>query len=168
MTKTGIILGADIAGFLIAQYLFRRTAAAVLGHECRDRATTQRRRGDDEGDALPQARQDDRIAVQRRHVVEGALRFLPLILPLLVLLPSTTAEKAMSTPLQGGKIEPHAFDDAKVQLALSIGRDCGTGQVGDMKPFSFLIWWFKSRHLGTDPGAAYAAGVDSKNRPWPA
>lgn len=43
-------------------------------------------------------------------------------------------------------------------IGITLGRSRGTGQVGTMKLFSFLIWYFKGRFLGTDYAGHLAAG----------
>lgn len=49
--------------------------------------------------------------------------------------------------------------DPKVLFGVSVGPGRGTGQIGSFKPFSWMIWLFKSRFLGTDYAADYASGV---------
>jgi len=49
--------------------------------------------------------------------------------------------------------------DSKVIFATSIGKSRGTGQFGNWRLWSFLVWWMKSRNLGTDYGRDYVAGL---------
>jgi NADH dehydrogenase FAD-containing subunit len=66
------------------------------------------------------------------------------------------------------QIKPYVFDVGKTQIALTTGRDRGTGQVGSWQPWSILIWYLKGRHLGTDHSASYARGESgSMGRSWP-
>ncbi|RWA04152.1 hypothetical protein EKO27_g10949, partial [Xylaria grammica] len=68
----------------------------------------------------------------------------------------------------GGPIKPYTFDPNQVQLALTIGRDRGTGQVGSWKLWSILVWFLKGRHLGTDGADAFAKGdAGGMGRAWP-
>ncbi|GAW17329.1 hypothetical protein ANO14919_067850 [Xylariales sp. No.14919] len=68
----------------------------------------------------------------------------------------------------GEPIKPYTFDPDQVQLALTIGRDRGTGQVGSWKLWSFLVWFLKGRHLGTDGADAFAKGdAGGMGRAWP-
>ncbi|KAK5627088.1 hypothetical protein RRF57_002803 [Xylaria bambusicola] len=39
----------------------------------------------------------------------------------------------------GEPTKPYTFDPSKVQLAISIGRDRGTGQLGSWRLWSFLV-----------------------------
>ncbi|KAI1323956.1 hypothetical protein F5Y16DRAFT_402920 [Xylariaceae sp. FL0255] len=41
---------------------------------------------------------------------------------------------------------------------VSIGPDYATGHVGSWRPWNFIFWFMKSRHLGTDSAAGCAAG----------
>ncbi|KAH8590442.1 hypothetical protein B0O99DRAFT_521483 [Bisporella sp. PMI_857] len=43
-------------------------------------------------------------------------------------------------------------------LAVTLGRSKGTGWGGSFKLPSFLVWWLKGRHLGTNHLASYASG----------
>lgn len=60
--------------------------------------------------------------------------------------------------LETGDVAAYA-PDPKVLFGVSVGPGRGTGQIGSFKPFSWMIWWFKSRHLGTDYAADYASGA---------
>ncbi|KAI0388964.1 hypothetical protein F5Y17DRAFT_450919 [Xylariaceae sp. FL0594] len=76
--------------------------------------------------------------------------------------------KQLTAYFDGLPIKPYVFEPDKVQLALSLGRDHGTGQAGHWQIWGYIIWYFKSRHLGTDQAAAYAKGkVGGLGRPWP-
>ncbi|TGJ87912.1 hypothetical protein E0Z10_g813 [Xylaria hypoxylon] len=68
----------------------------------------------------------------------------------------------------GQPIKPYVFDANQVQLALTIGRDRGTGQAGSWKLWSFLVWYLKGRHLGTDGADGFARGdTGGMGRAWP-
>ena len=69
--------------------------------------------------------------------------------------------------LRSGRVEEYKFDKDKVMLALTVGRDRGTGQIGTMKPISFLIWAMKGRHIGTNYSPQYAAGLKGPSGAWP-
>lgn len=75
--------------------------------------------------------------------------------------------KNFDSYLRTGDIAEYAHDKDKITLALTVGRDRGTGQIGTMKPFSWLIWMLKGRHLGTDKSAEYASGLKGSNGAWP-
>ncbi|KAI0967426.1 putative FAD binding protein [Xylaria arbuscula] len=65
-------------------------------------------------------------------------------------------------------VEPYAFDPDKIQLALTIGRDRGTGQVGSWRLWSILVWFLKGRHLGTNTADTYARGDSgAMGKAWP-
>lgn len=64
---------------------------------------------------------------------------------------------ALPAYLDGGKATEYT-PLAKDMFGVTIGRSRGTGQMGTMKMFSFLIWWFKGRSLGTDYAGGWAAG----------
>jgi NADH dehydrogenase FAD-containing subunit len=57
-----------------------------------------------------------------------------------------------------GKSIPEYKVATKDMMGITLGRSRGTGQVGTMKLFSFLIWYFKGRFLGTDYAGQLAAG----------
>ncbi|KAI1347930.1 putative FAD binding protein [Xylaria sp. FL0043] len=68
----------------------------------------------------------------------------------------------------GKSPEPYVFDPDKVQLALTIGRDRGTGQAGSLRLWSILVWFLKGRHLGTNTADAFAKGdAGGMGRAWP-
>ena len=68
----------------------------------------------------------------------------------------------------GEPIKPYIFDSDKVLLALSLGRDRGTAQAGSLRLPSILVWWVKSRYLGTNYFEAYAKGnVGGAGKAWP-
>ncbi|KAH6626344.1 hypothetical protein B0J18DRAFT_365169 [Chaetomium sp. MPI-SDFR-AT-0129] len=46
----------------------------------------------------------------------------------------------------------------KIMLATSIGRNRGTGQLGNWRVWSLLVWWLKGRHLGTNVAAEFVRG----------
>ncbi|KAH8652385.1 hypothetical protein BX600DRAFT_501662 [Xylariales sp. PMI_506] len=73
--------------------------------------------------------------------------------------------KHFSKYLKTGEIEPYQPDE-KTVLAVTVGRDRGTGQSGSMKIFSLLIWWFKGRSLGTQYAPDVAAGLRSITAKW--
>lgn len=64
---------------------------------------------------------------------------------------------ALPAYLDSGKVAEYT-PLAKAMFGVTIGRSRGTGQMGTMKMFSFLIWWFKGRSLGTDYADGWAAG----------
>ncbi|KAK7754887.1 hypothetical protein SLS62_003201 [Diatrype stigma] len=64
------------------------------------------------------------------------------------------------------KEEEYKFDPDGVMIGLTIGRDRGTGQVGNFQPWSFFIWALK-RDLGASKSAQYAAGLIGFNGAWP-
>ncbi|TRX89076.1 hypothetical protein FHL15_009993 [Xylaria flabelliformis] len=69
---------------------------------------------------------------------------------------------------RGEAIQPYVFDNSKVQMAFTIGRDRGTGQAGSWQIWSILIWFLKGRHLGTNTADAYARGdAGGMGRAWP-
>ncbi|RYC60989.1 hypothetical protein CHU98_g5220, partial [Xylaria longipes] len=69
---------------------------------------------------------------------------------------------------RGGPVKPYVFDADKTQVAFTIGRDRGTGQVGSWQIWSILIWFLKGRHLGTNGADAYARGdTGAMGRAWP-
>lgn len=51
------------------------------------------------------------------------------------------------------KIEP------KVMFGASLGRNRATGQMGNFRPWSWMIWYFKGRYLGTDYAQEYVNGL---------
>ncbi|KAI0431832.1 putative FAD binding protein [Xylaria sp. FL1042] len=68
----------------------------------------------------------------------------------------------------GSAPKSYVFDPDKVQLALTIGRDRGTGQAGSWRLWSILVWFLKGRHLGTDTADAFARGdAGGMGRAWP-
>ena len=48
--------------------------------------------------------------------------------------------------------------DPKIMMGVSLGKTGGTGQVGTWRLWSFLIWFAKSRYLGTDYAHAFVKG----------
>lgn len=65
--------------------------------------------------------------------------------------------EALPVFLTSGKLnEYHA--GTKETNAITLGRSAGTGHMGSIKIFSFLIWYLKGRFLGTDYAGGLAAG----------
>lgn len=60
--------------------------------------------------------------------------------------------------LLDGKTAAEYVKDPKFMVGLTIGRSRGTGQMGNFKLFSLMIWWFKGRFLGTDYAHLIASG----------
>ncbi|KAI0122819.1 hypothetical protein BJ170DRAFT_599492 [Xylariales sp. AK1849] len=73
--------------------------------------------------------------------------------------------KQMESYLKTGKLEEYKFDD-KITLGLAVGRDRGTGQLGTWKPFSLIMWYFKSRYLGLNWSEDVVAGRRSFGGKW--
>lgn len=46
----------------------------------------------------------------------------------------------------------------KIMLATSIGRNRGTGQLGNWRMWSWLVWMLKGRHLGTNVAEDFVRG----------
>ncbi|KFA47080.1 hypothetical protein S40293_04632 [Stachybotrys chartarum IBT 40293] len=65
--------------------------------------------------------------------------------------------KSLPVYFKGGQPLKYEPDD-KVVAAFTIGRSRGTGQVGNIKLFSLLVWWLKGRYLGTDIAYQLPAG----------
>lgn len=65
--------------------------------------------------------------------------------------------KALPVYLDSGKA-PEYTPVAKDIYGITVGRSRATGQMGTMKVFSLMIWFFKGRYLGTDYAAGFAAG----------
>jgi NADH dehydrogenase FAD-containing subunit len=65
--------------------------------------------------------------------------------------------KALHARLTGGNVTEYV-PNKTMMTALSLGKNRGTGQMGTWKPFSLIIWYFKSRYLGTDTAAEVVAG----------
>lgn len=51
--------------------------------------------------------------------------------------------------LKGGALSEYQVDD-KPMFGISLGPSKGTGQMGTWKIFGFMVWWLKSRYMGTD------------------
>ncbi|KAK0651950.1 hypothetical protein B0T16DRAFT_454363 [Cercophora newfieldiana] len=67
--------------------------------------------------------------------------------------------KTLNAKLTGAP-EPEQYKiNPKVMFGISLGKSRGTGQMGTWKPWSLLIWWFKSRHLGVPMGQPFADGL---------
>lgn len=57
--------------------------------------------------------------------------------------------------------------DPKVMIGVTVGRGRGTGQIGNWKPWSILLWYMKGRFLGTDYAADLVAGKRTvANKAW--
>ncbi|KAI1876476.1 hypothetical protein JX265_004002 [Neoarthrinium moseri] len=74
--------------------------------------------------------------------------------------------KQFDSYFKSGQVEEYKFDPSKVMLGISIGSGRGTGQVGTWKPFSLIMWFMKSRHLGTDKAMDIAAGLRTFGGKW--
>ncbi|KAI8668922.1 Pyr-redox-2 domain-containing protein [Fusarium keratoplasticum] len=64
---------------------------------------------------------------------------------------------AIGQYLAGGKVQEYS-PETKVGLAASVGPSRGVGQMGNFNMWSFLVWYFKARHMCTNVAAEYAAG----------
>ncbi|KAK9243132.1 fad binding protein [Lipomyces tetrasporus] len=64
---------------------------------------------------------------------------------------------ALGQYFAGGKVTDYAPKN-QVGLAASVGPARGIGQMGSFNLFSFLVWYFKSRHLCTNVAPEYVAG----------
>jgi NADH dehydrogenase FAD-containing subunit len=64
---------------------------------------------------------------------------------------------ALGQYLAGGKV-PEYFPQTKVGLAASIGPGRGIGQMGSFNMWSFLVWYYKARHMCTNVAPEYVAG----------
>ncbi|EEU42306.1 uncharacterized protein NECHADRAFT_80122 [Fusarium vanettenii 77-13-4] len=64
---------------------------------------------------------------------------------------------AIGQYLAGGKVQDYS-PETKVGLAASVGPSRGIGQMGNFNMWSFLVWYFKARHMCTNVAAEYAAG----------
>lgn len=64
---------------------------------------------------------------------------------------------ALPTYLNGGKL-PEFQAATRAMYGITLGRSRATGQVGNFKMFSFVIWYIKGRFLGTDYAHLIAAG----------
>ncbi|KAH8887453.1 putative FAD binding protein [Thozetella sp. PMI_491] len=58
-----------------------------------------------------------------------------------------------------GEAIPEYQVDPKIMFGLSLGKSKGTGQMGNWRPWGFLIAYMKSRYLGTDYAPAFVAGT---------
>lgn len=62
---------------------------------------------------------------------------------------------------QGGAAAPAVAEykpDGKIMFAATLGRNRGTGQFGGWKLWSWLVWFMKGRHLGTNHAVAFVKG----------
>ncbi|KAI0491134.1 putative FAD binding protein [Xylaria cf. heliscus] len=74
----------------------------------------------------------------------------------------------LNSYFRGEALKPYVFDPDKTQVAFTLGRDRGTGQVGSLQLWSILIWFLKGRHLGTNGAGAYARGdAGGMGKAWP-
>ncbi|RSL43287.1 hypothetical protein CEP53_011764 [Fusarium sp. AF-6] len=64
---------------------------------------------------------------------------------------------AIGQYLAGRKVQEYS-PEIKVGLAASVRPSRGVGQVGNFNMWSFLVWYFKARHMCTNVAAEYAAG----------
>ncbi|KAI1815021.1 putative FAD binding protein [Poronia punctata] len=65
-------------------------------------------------------------------------------------------------------MKPYVFDPTKVQMAISLGPQAGTGQAGSWQIWGFLVRYLKSRYLGTNQAPAYARGeAGGLGKAWP-
>ncbi|KAH6870980.1 hypothetical protein B0T10DRAFT_592908 [Thelonectria olida] len=64
---------------------------------------------------------------------------------------------AIGQYLDGGKV-PEYSPPTKVGLAASVGPGRGIGQMGNFNMWSFLVWYYKARHMCTNVAPEYAAG----------
>ncbi|KAL2687612.1 hypothetical protein Neosp_005173 [[Neocosmospora] mangrovei] len=64
---------------------------------------------------------------------------------------------AIGQCLAGVKVQDYS-PETKVGLAASVGPSRGVGQMGNFNMWSFLVWYFKARHMCTNVAAEYAAG----------
>ncbi|RTE83208.1 hypothetical protein BHE90_002196 [Fusarium euwallaceae] len=64
---------------------------------------------------------------------------------------------AIGQYLAGAKVQKYS-PETKVGLAASVGPSRGVGQMGNFNMWSFLVWYFKARHMCTNVAAEYAAG----------
>ncbi|KAK9482093.1 fad binding protein [Lipomyces starkeyi] len=64
---------------------------------------------------------------------------------------------ALGQYLTGGKV-PEYSPQTKVGLAGSVGPGRGIGQMGNFNMWSFLVWYYKARHMCTNVAPEYAAG----------
>ncbi|KAH7249248.1 hypothetical protein B0J15DRAFT_561582 [Fusarium solani] len=64
---------------------------------------------------------------------------------------------AIGQYLAGAEVQEYS-PETKVGLAASVGPSRGVGQMGNFNMWSFLVWYFKARHMCTNVAAEYAAG----------
>jgi apoptosis-inducing factor 2 len=70
------------------------------------------------------------------------------------------AAKNLKAHFTGAKLAEYT-PDTKLMMGITLGRSRATGQVGTMKIFSIIIWYFKGRYVGTDAGEGIASGLRS-------
>lgn len=64
--------------------------------------------------------------------------------------------RALGEPVKGGP-EEFAPPD-KITFAATLGRNRGTGQVGNWRLWSLLVWFLKGRYLGTNIAGEFVRG----------
>ena len=64
---------------------------------------------------------------------------------------------ALGQYFAGGQV-PDFPPQTKVAMTASVGPGRGIGQIGGFNVWSFLIWYYKSRHMCTNIAPEYAAG----------
>ncbi|KAH6987362.1 hypothetical protein BKA56DRAFT_477691 [Ilyonectria sp. MPI-CAGE-AT-0026] len=65
--------------------------------------------------------------------------------------------KALALYIDGSAVPQYEASEKPI-FAVTLGRSRGTGQMGNFKLFSFLVWFMKGRYLGTDYAHLWAAG----------
>ncbi|ORY71229.1 uncharacterized protein BCR38DRAFT_416203 [Pseudomassariella vexata] len=73
--------------------------------------------------------------------------------------------KQFGTYFESGKVEEYKPKDG-IMMGVTVGRDRATGQMGNWRVLSLMIWWFKGRYLGTDYAVNYAAGLRTAIGEW--
>lgn len=56
---------------------------------------------------------------------------------------------------------PEYKPSEKPVFAVTLGRSRASGQMGNFKLFSIMIWWLKGRFMGTNAAPDWAAGKKS-------
>ncbi|KAF5126079.1 hypothetical protein E5D57_010774 [Metarhizium anisopliae] len=79
------------------------------------------------------------------------MREISRIIELSRLMPRRHLIKVLPAYFEGGSL-PEYKVNSKTMCGITLGHSKATGQMGNMKVFSWLIWWFKGRFLGTDKG----------------
>jgi NADH dehydrogenase FAD-containing subunit len=73
--------------------------------------------------------------------------------------------KGLQAYLTGAEL-PKYQPVEKTIIAVTTGRKGGSGQMGNMKIWSFLVWFLKGRYLGTDYASQYVAGARTIQGSW--